>query len=292
MMAITGIPREMVEEECIKMSEMGYQVFISNYNSPLQTVISGYKEPVQKIGALLVQKGAKAIPLKVSAPFHSPIMQSAADRLGEELYKYDFKPLKWPVISNVTGLPHIDQADIINSLKSQMVSPVRWQETMEFMNKQGITHAIEIGPKTVLKGLVEKNTPGIIAFSYDVSEDVKTLKKEVAESRDISNKSKAFKHTVVTKCIEIAVTTRNRNWDNDEYQKGVVEKYREIQHMQAEIEKEGKEPTVDMMKKALDMLASVFATKRVPVSEQKERYDELFEATGTKELFPNFDMFK
>ena len=79
---------------------------ISNYNSPDQTVISGQTQIVTEVGQILADKGAKVTSLRVSAAFHSPLMQPAAQCLGEELQKYQYHSFKWPVLSNVTGLPY------------------------------------------------------------------------------------------------------------------------------------------------------------------------------------------
>ena len=99
-----------------------------------------------------------------------------------------------------------------------------------------------------------------------------------------------FKHNVVTKCISIAVCTRNRNWNNEEYQKGVIEPYRRITDLQADLIQKNKQPSIKQMQVALDMLQSVFITKKVPVREQCDRYEDLFAVTGTRQLFPDFKM--
>jgi [acyl-carrier-protein] S-malonyltransferase len=97
-----------------------------------------------------------------------------------------------------------------------------------------------------------------------------------------------FIPTVVTECLRIVVCTRNRNFNNEEYQKGVVEPYKKIEKMQEEIEKNQSTPTKDQMLEALEMLKTVFETKKVPNQEQIERFNEIFEKTNTKEMFPEF----
>ncbi len=96
--------------------------------------------------------------------------------------------------------------------------------------------------------------------------------------------------TVISECLRIVVCTRNSNWDNEEYQKGVIEPYNEIQKTQEQLEKEEKEATAEPMMEALDMLKTVFRTKRVPLEEQLERFNEVFEKTNNRDLFPNFKM--
>lgn len=286
MAAITNIDKSIIEEECKKLSIDGKVVVISNYNSPAQYVISGHTEVVKAAVEKLKEMGARAVPLNVSAPFHCPLMKPAADKLREELKKYNYSPLKYPVISNVTALPYEGYEKIVENLSTQMVEAVRWQESMEYLKKCGIDIAVELGPQTVLKNLTKKNAPEIKVFSYDKEEDVKALKDELK----MDESSEKNTPTVITRCLAIAVCTQNHNWNNDEYEKGVIQPYRKIQKLQEELEKAARKPTVEEMREALEMLRSVFATKKTPVEEQVERFNQIFTETGTKELFPDFRM--
>lgn len=294
MSAISGIEQSIIEEECRKTSTAEQTVVISNYNSPDQIVISGHQAAVTEVGGKLKEKGARVIPLKVSAPFHSPLMQPAADRFKEELLKYQYQEMKWPVLSNVTAQPYGSKEKIIENLTLQLVQPVQWIASMAYLDKQGVEIAIEIGPHTVLRNLMKSNAKNIPAFSYDKTEDREAVKKMVSATEKPTPQAPAkdpkYTPTVVTRCLAIAVCTRNRNWDNDEYQKGVVEPYRKIQQMQDELEKEEKSPTVGQMEEALEMLRSVFITKKTPIEEQVERFNQVFEETGTRQLFPSFKM--
>lgn len=101
---------------------------------------------------------------------------------------------------------------------------------------------------------------------------------------------KAAKLQLITRCLAIVVCTQNFNWDNNEYQKGVVEPYRKIQQMLEELEKEDKEPTPAQLNESLEMLRLVFATKRTPVAEQVRRFNQVFDETGTRSLFPDFQL--
>lgn len=286
MAAITKIDRSIIEEECKKLSTDGKVVVISNYNSPEQYVISGHKDAVTAAIGKLKDMGARAVPLNVSAPFHCPLMQPAADKLKEALEKYSYSPLKYPVISNVTALSYEGHEKIVENLSTQMVKAVRWQESMEYLKKLGIDIAIEIGPQKVLRNLMGKNAPEIKTFAYDYDEDVKDLKVELKTDASAPK----YIPTVIMRCLAIAVCTQNHNWNDDEYQNGVVLPYKKIQKMQEELEKSMQEPTVDQMKEALEMLRSVFATKKTPVEEQVERFNQIFSETGMRDLFSDFKM--
>ncbi|HEX9058948.1 MAG TPA: hypothetical protein VF941_02070 [Clostridia bacterium] len=89
----------------------------------------------------------------------------------------------------------------------------------------------------------------------------------------------------ITRCMAIAICTKNTNWDNEEYMNGVIKPYKRIQKMAESLEIEGGEPTVQQMKDALDMLKSVFATKKTSVEEQRERIEQVFNETGLHDLF-------
>ena len=289
MCAIGKIARNIVEEECKKNSSSGNVIVISNYNSPDQVVISGHKDNVTKVSQILKNLGASIVPLQVSAAFHSPLMQIAADKMTNQLSKYSFENMKWPVVSNVTAQLYPDKEQISKSLTQQITQPVRWDETINYFKNCGVTIAIELGPGTVLKNLVKKIAPDMKVYSFDKEEDF-NMAKMLSTTAPTIRANNGFVHTVVTKCIQVAISTQNRNWDNEEYEKGVVLPYRKIQLMQGELEKEGKEPTIEQMREALTMIRSVFVTKKVPIAEQQERFNEIFEVTGTRHLFSDFNI--
>ncbi len=288
MAAIVGLDKKLIEEECGKISTVSQIVVVSNYNAPTQTVISGNKEAVEKAGSRLGEMGGTVTFLKVSAPFHSPLMKPAADRLKEELSKYEYGSFNYPVISNVTSLPYESEREIIENLTVQLVAPVQWVASMQYLEKTGVDTAVEIGPQTVLRNLMKKNAQSIKTYSFDKSEDVEALSKSMKEQSTDSIKAEG--PTVVTRCMAVAVCTRNTNWDNEEYRTGVIEPYKKMQQMQEEIESSGKRPTVEQMKEALSILGLIFRTKKTPVEEQIERFNQIFDETGTRQLFPDFKM--
>ncbi len=293
MAAVSGIDWELIEKECSTYAGGNEVVVVSNYNSPDQVVISGHTSAVNAAGEKLRKLGANIIPLKVSAPFHSLLMQPAADRLRAELHKYTYKEFKYPVLSNVTAQPYAGHTSVIENLAAQIVSPVRWTESMIFLKQNGISTAVELGPKNVLKNLMKKNVPDIKTYSFDIEEDLELLKggfSENSESAECAGSYNPNLPTVVTRCLATAVCTRNYNWDNDEYQKGVIEPYKRIQRLQEELEKQKKQPSKEQMEDALEMLRSVFRTKKTPSEEQAERFTQILEETGTFELFQDFEL--
>jgi [acyl-carrier-protein] S-malonyltransferase len=290
MLAVNGIEAALVEAECNKERMNGKPVAISNYNSPLQQVISGSTGAVQKVGAILEKAGANLIPLQVSAPFHSVLMESAARAFQAELGKYTFRKLKWPVISNVNARPYKSQADIVPTLVQQMVKPVQWRQTVEFLQEQGVRTAIEIGPKAILKNLMKYNAHDILTLAYDLGEDRDVVQRKFSRVYQTKRSNSENLLNVINRCLAIAVCTRNQNWNNEEYQRYVIEPYRKIQALQLDLKSGKQEIAVEDALQALEMLRLVFKTKRTPVSEQVDRFEQIFSETNTRTIFADFEI--
>ncbi len=265
---------------CEEVSNGNEIVSISNYNSGVQTVISGDKSAVEKILDLLSKEDIKATLLNVSAPFHCPLMQKAADKLEEELQKYHFEELRHTVISNVTASPYQGKKQIISNLKEQLVLPVQWVNSMKYLKKTMVRYCIELGPKSVMKDMMKKNIADIPVLSYDVEKDANGARQYI-DSLYVPFLSRA---------MGLAVATRNSNWDSVAYEKGVVEPYNKVQKIQQLIEDENRTATEDEMQEGINMLRSVFKTKLVTEDEQIERFKELFQDSGTVKLFENFQV--
>ncbi|MGB7606437.1 MAG: ACP S-malonyltransferase [Lutisporaceae bacterium] len=284
MAAVSGINRETIEEECKKFSNDSHIVVVSNYNSPDQTVISGHSTAVKEVSERLIISGAVVIPIKVKTPFHSPLMQPAADRFREELKQYKYNSFNYPVISNVNALPYTSPEMLIESLAMQVVMPIKWYEIMRYLEDQKVEIAIELGPHNVLKNLMKKTTALINAFSYDKTEDVSAL--AVLFPKD----EKETNLRLISRCMAIAVCTKNNNWNNEEYINGVTNPYKKIQAMHEELEKTDCKASVEQMKEALLMLKSVFSTKQTKLQEQVERYNQIWRETGLKSLFEDMNL--
>jgi [acyl-carrier-protein] S-malonyltransferase len=179
MSAVSGVSADAIETVCRQCSNYGEVVVISNYNSAEQIVISGHESAVNRAGSKLNEAGGTVVPLRVSAPFHSPLMQPAASKLNETLQAYTYRPLVWPVVSNVTALPYRSEADIVDNLTTQMTRPVRWDLIIEYLRNQGVQIAVELGPQTILRNLMRKSQPEIASLSYDREEDVEELRRVV-----------------------------------------------------------------------------------------------------------------
>jgi [acyl-carrier-protein] S-malonyltransferase len=165
MAAILNLSDDLVREACAEAAQ-GRVVQAVNFNGPGQVVIAGNKDAVARAMELCKAKGAKrALPLPVSAPFHSSLMQPAADALKAYLDGVDVRAPAVPVINNVDVNVVFDPAAIKDALVRQAASPVRWVETIERMAEMGVTHVVECGPGKVLAGLTKRINGDLQGFA-------------------------------------------------------------------------------------------------------------------------------
>lgn len=157
--ALLGLTAEVVREVCCTASAAGV-VAPANFNSPGQIVIAGEKAAVERAIELAKAKGCKkAIPLPVSVPVHTPLMQQAADRLAEDLKAVQWADLKVPLINNAEARAIDRASEIRPSLIRQLASSVLWEDTVRTMKQLGVATFIEVGPGTVLTGLIKRIMP-------------------------------------------------------------------------------------------------------------------------------------
>jgi len=166
MAAVLGLSANIVESVCQEISRELY-VEPVNYNAPDQIVISGLKTAIAKAEPILKEKGAKRVlVLNVSGAFHSKLMAEAAKNFKTVLDNTQFSPPVCKVISNVTAREE-DETNIREMLFRQIQSPVRWVESVRYMEQLGCTEAIEVGLGSVLAGLVKKISPNLPVKSWE-----------------------------------------------------------------------------------------------------------------------------
>ncbi|MCH9690874.1 MAG: ACP S-malonyltransferase [Gammaproteobacteria bacterium] len=168
MAAIVGLEDGVVEAACVEAAEGG-MVAAVNYNSPGQVVIAGEAKAVERAIEVCKLAGAKrALPLPVSAPFHTELMRPAADLLTPEIQACDFQAPEVPIISNVHAAPEVDPAIIKGLMIKQIYSPVRWAACIRAIAASGVDQLVECGPGKVLAGLVRRIDRNMVCRSVDV----------------------------------------------------------------------------------------------------------------------------
>ena len=157
--ALLGLAAEVVKEACREAGSAGV-VQAANFNSPGQVVIAGEKAAVERAIEIAKTKGCKkAVPLPVSVPVHTPLMQKAADRLAAALASIAWTDLRMPLINNAEAKPIVKARDIQASLVRQLPSSVLWEDSVKAMAATGVKTFVEIGPGTVLTGLIRRIVP-------------------------------------------------------------------------------------------------------------------------------------
>jgi [acyl-carrier-protein] S-malonyltransferase len=175
MAALLGLSPQQVREICTRASEAGV-VVAANFNTPIQTVISGSEAGVARAGELAKEAGAKrVVPLVVGGPFHSPLIERASEWLAAEIANVSFKPSTIPVVSNVDARPTVDIETIKSNLIRQVTSSVLWVDTMQFLLDEGVKLFVEFGPQKVLSGMIKAVDKEVPVFNVDRLEDVSAV---------------------------------------------------------------------------------------------------------------------
>lgn len=260
MMWVINLDSKIVEEVCREASKQGKEIYVSAYDSPNQTSISGHTDVLMKTAKELEQKGAIVYPLKLSGPFHSPLMKEASERMTAVLRQYEYKNPKYPVIANRNAQLYTDAESVVDNLSLQLISPIYWRASVEFLLQQRIEIAVEIGPKNVLKFLMAKNTDAIRVYTTDNQKDLELISNELLIKKEDYLK-------IIGKCLGAAVSTKNRNDDAEEYEQKVIKPYRRIESFYKEFTEKGKSPGKDHVKEAMEILGSILSAKKVPQRE-------------------------
>jgi [acyl-carrier-protein] S-malonyltransferase len=167
MAAVLGLDRALVAQACEEAEDVG-PVQLANLNGPGQTVIAGATAAVKKAADLAKAKGAKrAVLLPVSAPFHSALLRPAAERLAAVLGGIRFRDLGVPLVTNVDADLLTEGARVAETLVRQVTAPVRWEDGVRRLAKEGVTVAVEVGPGKVLSGLIRRIAPEIQTLNVE-----------------------------------------------------------------------------------------------------------------------------
>jgi [acyl-carrier-protein] S-malonyltransferase len=180
MAALIGKTDVALAEEIAKAGESAGVVVVANDNNVGNVVISGAKAGVDAAVAAAKEKGVRAVPLQVSAPFHSPLMKPAQDAMAEALASVEIGALAAPLVANVTARPVLTPSEIRELLVKQVTGRVRWRESCEWMaGEGGVTKFVEIGAGKQLAGMVKRNAPDAEAVSLNEPADLEAFAKSL-----------------------------------------------------------------------------------------------------------------
>ncbi|WP_127550783.1 ACP S-malonyltransferase [Paenibacillus amylolyticus] len=272
MVAVTHAASDQLEEFCRQASNDTSQVVIACYNSLNQHVLAGHRIAVQsvvhRLQAQFTDVSVKY--LNVSAPFHSPLMQSAAEQLAVELERIETRDARWPVISNVTARTYGRQ-ELLPLLYRQMTEPVRWLETMHYLKSQGISRTVEVGPRQVLTHLMKGTYPAVQTCQFDHP-------KQLEELRAWFDRSENNREAVIASIREsltAAIIARNRNNDAIAYSAGVILPIQQIRDLIEKLCGNNPSDFTQTLNQIKSLLQSVLFTKQLPLEEQMKITDKL-----------------
>jgi [acyl-carrier-protein] S-malonyltransferase len=177
MAALIGADMGKIEPVLSEVSHDDYVAVPANLNSPDQVVLSGdlgaLTECVEKLKGIGYKK---AVFLKVSGPFHSPLMKEGAKKLEAELKSVAKGDMEFPVVCNVDAAPEQNKGAVADKLFRQMFSPVRWEESVRRMAREGVDVFVEVGPQKVLTNLIKRIEPGIPCYNVEGIDDIEALR--------------------------------------------------------------------------------------------------------------------
>ena len=179
MAAVIGLTPEKLQGLVHPLTKEG-PLALANFNTPVQTVISGAPEMVARAGNLAKAEGAKVIPLKVSGAWHSPLMAEATRDFAAFMAKLDFRAPRLPLYLNATAQTETDPGTLRSAMGAQLTSPVRWAELILNLQAAGVDTWVEVGPKNVLTGLVRKTLPEEPKENFYSVENRESLEKFLA----------------------------------------------------------------------------------------------------------------
>jgi len=256
-----NLKTELAEQICEQLRREGEQIFLSAYDSPVKTSLSGTLPALRKVGEKVVEAGGILIPIKMSGPFHCPLMYSVAERFRPVLQHSRYQIPDFPVISNVTARPYETSEEVLQNLMLHLTHPIQWRRSLEFAFQQGVTTSVEVGPKNILTYILKENSRNTRSSFSDTLQSLTSFKEEVVALRN-----DYFKF--VAKCLSVLAGTRNNNDDLQEYEEKVVTVFKYLKSIvQNDMRLEDFLPDAKAYQRIMDMLSSALRVKKLPEEE-------------------------
>lgn len=275
-MAIIEQASSQMIEDCIKASHAEESVYISCFNSGSQYAISGWNDKLEAVEQMLLEKGANVSPLFHSPPIHSPLMNEICMEYLDFTNGFEFYPFRFPVISNYTGAPFSDPAQIAKTLTYHLISPVLFTSASNLFHKYGVTATIEMSPKLLLAEFIKEDQPNIKTYCYGLINDKQKLDDLFHSDPNLAKDMPNF----TGRCLSILVSTENKNPNQNEYKK-VIQIYEKIKEKYNEQQQNDVGTTTDQHAEMLDMLIAALRIKRLEPRELKNCVKTLLDETNS-----------
>ena len=284
MTIIDGIDIETIAYACQKQQAQGKQVYVSCYNSALQGAISGTNKDLEDTERLLLRSGKGTMaPLIGSAPFHSPLMETAVEPFRQLLKNIETSEFRYPVLSNYTGRPYENKEELENNLINHLIRPVKWVNIMSYLAYRNINLIIDFSANKVFQNMVAGNAP-IETLCYGSRRERSTIQELFQGDLYLKHKS-----GFLSKCILAAISTPNHNFDQESYQLNVVANYRELIQLGDKVNNKETKETIGVKSKGLELLIKILEGKKVSDQEKTRWIRQIADETAaTYEEFKFF----
>lgn len=281
MIAVMGIELEKLNKICKSLSYQHHIVEISNINSEDQIILSGHEEAIEKAIQKIDRLGGRSIRINTGNPFHCSLMTPIKEQLKQELLKYEYHNFIYPVISNLDARPYKGKEEVVERLSEQIINPVRWKDSMDYLKQEKISTMIELSPQSVLRNLMLTNESGMMGYSFDDKYDYELIKRIKYYLTNDLIASKEMKLDFVQRCISGIVCTKNDNKNNST----ILQIYQRVKELLLKIEEDNVEPSYEEMKLAFESLKEVMRIKYVTHQEYQDRISAILYKTGFFQLF-------
>lgn len=260
---------------CREAQGQGKKIYLSSFTSKTQSTVSGKNADLIELEEKILERGGSVTPMVGSAPFHSPLMSEYAESLRIELARVTLGDFRYPVISNVTGYFVENPEQVRECLLNHLIMPVKWQQSLDLLNKYDVTLALEMGAKNVQTNILNETVPDIPVVCLGIKKEREALFRNYKEHAEYSRHIPS----VLTRCMTAAVSTPNTNDNEEEYRIGAVANYERLKEIwQASVE--APDSIHQYISESLECLRLIFQTKRLPVEEQRFWFSKILDESG------------
>jgi [acyl-carrier-protein] S-malonyltransferase len=267
MMWVLNLDSATVDAACLRAVATGLDVFVSAYDAPRQTAISGRTQHVLEVAAELEARGAIVYPLRLEGPYHSPLMRPAADRMASILARYGVTEPAAAVLANVDGEPHRGGPDSARRLADQLVSPIRWVDAQRWLVDEAVGLALEVGPGNVLSFLMEKTTRLVRPWAVDRYRSAEALRDDI-----VIGESDHLR--LVEGGLRVAVSTPSRQGEPARYRQDVLTPYRDLEAIRKRA-RDGEPIGRAVTRTALDHVDGILRAKGLSDGERGRQFNRV-----------------
>jgi len=272
MTIVEGLSTNEIEDICSIKSTTDCKAYVACYNNSTQSVICGHQTAIMSVEGEIIKRGGRVTPLLAGIAFHTPLMLEASTQLERDLDNVQLNKLNCQVISNVYARPYHNTEDIKEGLRLQMFHPVQWQSSIQYMVQEGVTDFIDIGPRNIVRSLLDKSSSYNIYSYHELGEREKLIKDFRKDSSSTLTKDQA--ELFVKACITIAICTKNNNDSTTEYQQLVIEPYIKLKAL---LHTGNTLKSIDLINTAVTYLFEIYEGKQVPIKERFLRINKLLD---------------